>query len=191
MYRLLLTFNSTSLIIVIFFVKEQVTIQWSNKLSFVPDVVSYALYFCLPIIFTLISLILAKFLAKDSLEKTEKSIKSENGQEQTFKISKIIEVEQANNAFLPSYLGYFFVALSVPYYETLIFIFLVLFLFTFFSQTLYFNPLFLLFGYHFYYLTTVNRTKIFLITRKSLKNPDDINLPKLRRINNFTFIDLT
>ncbi|WP_458949216.1 hypothetical protein [Oceanobacillus sp. CAU 1775] len=171
--------------------KEQVTIQWSNKLSFVPDVVSYALYFCLPIIFTLISLILAKFLAKDSLEKTEKSIKSENGQEQTFKISKIIEVEQANNAFLPSYLGYFFVALSVPYYETLIFIFLVLFLFTFFSQTLYFNPLFLLFGYHFYYLTTVNRTKIFLITRKSLKNPDDINLPKLRRINNFTFIDLT
>ncbi|WP_205601849.1 hypothetical protein [Gracilibacillus thailandensis] len=155
-----------------------------------PDFVSYTLYFCLPIIFTFISLLLAKSLANDSLEKTEKNIKIENGREKTIKISKIIEVEQANNAFLPSYLGYFFVALSVPYFETLIFVFLVLFLFTFFSQTLYFNPLFLLFGYHFYYLTTINKTRIFLITRKSLKNPDDINLPKLRRINDFTFIDL-
>ncbi|MRI66619.1 hypothetical protein GH885_09690 [Gracilibacillus thailandensis] len=190
LYRLFLTFNSTSLIIVLFLVKEQVTIQWHNKLSYVPDFVSYTLYFCLPIIFTFISLLLAKSLANDSLEKTEKNIKIENGREKTIKISKIIEVEQANNAFLPSYLGYFFVALSVPYFETLIFVFLVLFLFTFFSQTLYFNPLFLLFGYHFYYLTTINKTRIFLITRKSLKNPDDINLPKLRRINDFTFIDL-
>lgn len=170
--------------------KEQVTIQWDNKLSFVPDFASYALYFCLPIAFTFISLLLAKLLAKDSLEKTEKKVRRENGQEQTIKRSKIIEVEQANNSFLPSYLGYFFVALSITNSETLTFIFLVLLLFTFFSQTHYFNPLFLLLGYHFYYLTTVNRTKIFLITRKSLKNPNDISLPELRRINDFTYIDL-
>jgi uncharacterized membrane protein len=171
-------------------VKVQATIPWCNKLSSLPDFFSYILYFCLPIFFTWISLLLAKSLAKDSLEKTEKSIKKENGQTQISKMSKVIEVEQANNAFLPSYLGYFFVALSIPYFETLIFIFLILFLFTFYSQTLYFNPLFLLFGYHFYYLTTVNKTKVFIITRKSLKNPDDINLPELRRINDFTFIDL-
>ncbi|MBT2639844.1 hypothetical protein [Bacillus sp. ISL-39] len=170
--------------------KEQAAIQWDNKLSFVPDFFSYILYFCLPIIFTQISLLLANLLSKDSLEKTERNIKKENGQIQTIKMSKVIEVEQANNAFLPSYLGYFFVALSINYFETLIFIFLILFLFTFYSQTLYFNPLFLLFGYHFYYLTTVNKTKVFIITRKSLKNPDDINLPELRRINDFTFIDL-
>ncbi|QTC41319.1 hypothetical protein I7V34_19980 [Bacillus sp. V3] len=170
--------------------KVQATIPWCNKLSSLPDFFSYTLYFCLPIFFTWISLLLAKSLAKDSLEKTEKSIEKENGQKQISKMSKVIEVEQANNAFLPSYLGYFFVALSIPYFETLIFIFLILFLFTFYSQTLYFNPLFLLFGYHFYYLTTVNKTKVFIITRKSLKNPDDINLPELRRINDFTFIDL-
>lgn len=190
MYRLFLTFNATSIIIVIFLVKVQATIPWCNKLSSLPDFFSYTLYFCLPIFFTWISLLLAKSLAKDSLEKTEKSIEKENGQKQISKMSKVIEVEQANNAFLPSYLGYFFVALSIPYFETLIFIFLILFLFTFYSQTLYFNPLFLLFGYHFYYLTTVNKTKVFIITRKSLKNPDDINLPELRRINDFTFIDL-
>ncbi|MEH7131410.1 hypothetical protein V7103_24880 [Neobacillus drentensis] len=170
--------------------KEQVTIKWHHKLSIIPDYVSYILYFLIPVFLTLISLLLANFLAKDSLEKTHKIIKKDNGEEQTVKTSKVIEVEQANNAFLPSYLGYFFVALSVPYFETLIFVFLVLFIFTFFSQTLYFNPLFLLFGYHFYYLTTINRTKVFLITRKILKDPNDIDLPNLKRINNFTFIDI-
>lgn len=167
--------------------KEQVTIPWKNGFSFIPDFFSYTLYFFVPIILTWVSLLLAKLLAQDSLEKTERI---DIGQAQPIKVSKVIEVEQANNAFLPSYLGYFFVALSIPYFETLVFIFMILFLFTFYSQTLYFNPLFLLFGYHFYYLTTVNKTKVFMITKKSLKNPNDINLPELRRINDFTFIDL-
>lgn len=176
LYRLLLTFNSTSLIIVVFLVKEKTFIDWGAKLSFIPGYISYLIYFSIPVILTYFSLLLAKFLAEDSLEK-------END------ISKIAEVEQANNAFLPSYLGYFFVALSVPYCETLIFVFFILFVFTFFSQTLYFNPLFLLFRYKFYYLTTANRIKIFLITKKSLKSPSDIDLPILKRINDFTFID--
>jgi len=175
-YRLYLTFNSTSLIIVVFLVKEKTTIDWPGKLSFLPDYVSYIIYFFVPVLLTYLSLLLAKFLDNDSLEK-------ENG------ISKIAEVEQANNAFLPSYLGYFFVALSVPYCQTLIFVFIILFVFTFFSQTLYFNPLFLLFRYHFYYLTTTNKIKIFLITKKSLKDPTNINLPALKRVNDFTFID--
>lgn len=178
-YRVFLTINSTSLLIVVFLVKEQYTFTWDAlhyKLTFIPDYVSHIIFFLVPVILTFISLLLAKYLEGDSLERV-------NGK------SKITEVEQANNAFLPSYLGYFFVALSVPYCETLVFIFAILCIFTFFSQTLYFNPLFLLFGYHFYYLTTTNRTKVFIITRKSIKNPDDIDLPNLKRINNFTFID--
>ncbi|CAM3931809.1 hypothetical protein [Mesobacillus zeae] len=185
-YRLFLTFNSTSLIIVIFLIKEQETIKWPQIMSFIPDYISYILYFLLPVFFTYLSLLLSRLLSNDSLEKSKKVIEKE----QTLELSKIAEVEQANNSFLPSYLGYFFVALSIPYFETLIIVFLLLFIFTFFSQTLYFNPLFLLFGFQFYYLTTINRTKIFLITRKSLKDPKDINLPNLKRINDFTFIDL-
>jgi hypothetical protein len=175
-YRLLLTFNSTSLIIVVFLVKVQTVIDWHPKLANIPSYFSYLIYFSIPVLLTYLSLILARFLSDDSLEKENK-------------ISKIAEVEQANNAFLPSYLGYFFVALSVPYGETLIFVFFILFVFTFFSQTLYFNPLFLLFGYKFYYLTTTNRIKVFLITKKTLKDPTDIDLPALKRINDFTFID--
>ncbi|WP_096156201.1 hypothetical protein [Bacillus sp. FJAT-45066] len=189
LYRLFLTFNSTSLIIVIFLVKEQETINWPHIMSFIPDYISYILYFLLPVSFTYLSLLLSRLLSNDSLEKSKKVIEKE-GKERTIELSKIAEVEQANNSFLPSYLGYFFVALSIPYFETLIIVFLLLFIFTFFSQTLYFNPLFLLFGFHFYYLTTINRTKIFLITRKSLKDPKNINLPNLKRINDFTFIDL-
>lgn len=181
LFRLFLTFNSTSLLIVVFGIKGQYIIEWeriSHRLTNMPDWLSYIIYFCIPIILTLISLWWSNLLDSDSLEKTNNK-------------SKVTDIEQANNAFLPSYLGYFFVALSVTSTETLWFIFAILFLFTFFSQTLYFNPLFLLIGFHFYYLTTTNRTKIFLITRKSLKNPDNIDLPRLKRINNFTFIDKT
>ena len=175
LYRMLLTFNSTSLLLVVFWIKEEYIIKWnllfSNKyLCDTPDWVSYILYFLLPIITTFISLWLSRFLDSDSVDNVE-------------------EVEQANNAFLPSYLGYFFVALSVASCNTLGYIFAILFVFTFFSQTLYFNPLFLLYRYHFYYLTTSNRVKIFVITRKILKKPSSINLQKLKRINNFTFID--
>ena len=101
----------------------------------------------------------------------------------------IKEIELANNAFLPSYLGYFFVALSVPNCSTLYFIFLILFIFTFLSQSLYFNPLFLFFGYHFYNITTSKNVKLFIITRQNINDPNEVEFEKLKRINNFTFID--
>ena len=144
----------------------------SPKLNVFPDYISYIVYFLIPVLLTFISLFIANALDNDSM-----------------KSGDIKEVEQANNAFLPSYLGYFFVALGIPYFDTLIFIFAILFVFTFLSQTLYFNPLFLIFGYHFYYLTTDNNIKIFIITKKQLKNLNGMSFDKLKRINNFTFID--
>jgi hypothetical protein len=38
-------------------------------------------------------------------------------------------------------------------------------------------------------VTTINRVKRLLITREKLNNPASIDLPKLKRINDFTFID--
>ncbi len=173
LFRLLLTFNATSLIIVIYLVKERFLLsEIFSKLNILPDYVSYIVYFLIPVLLTFISLFIANALDTDSM-----------------KTGDIKEVEQANNVFLPSYLGYFFVALSIPYFDTLIFVFAILFVFTFLSQTLYFNPLFLIFGYHFYYLTTDNNIKIFIITKKQLKDPSNISFDKLKRINNFTFID--
>lgn len=175
LYRLLLTFNATSLIIVVFLVKKQVLINGiSCYLEKIPNYISYIIYLLIPIGLTYLSLLIARFLSKDNI--SEGSISS---------------IEQANNAFLPSYLGYFFVALSVPYVKTLIFVFAILFIFTFLSQTLYFNPLFLVFGFHFYYLNTTNNVQLFIITKKELKEPKSIDIDQLRRINNFTFIDIS
>ena len=172
-----LTFNATSLILVVYMVKEQIVINSiSCYLANLPHWVSYVLYFSVPVIFTFLSLLLSNKLADDNIE-------AEEGK------SAIKDIEQANNAYLPSYLGYFFVALSVNCCDTLIFVFAILFLFTFLSQTLYFNPLFLVFGYHFYYLNTENNIKIFLITKRNLKDPRSLNFPNLKRINDFTFIE--
>lgn len=172
-YRLFLTFNASSLIVVLYLVKQEVVIsRWFAFTTGWPKCISYIIYGLVPVILTFLSLKLSRFLAKDSFDK-----------------GSIKEIEQANNAFLPSYLGYFFVALSVPRFDTLVFVFVLLFVFTFMSQTLYFNPLFLLYRYHFYYLTTNQNVKLFVITKKSLKIPIDIEFDKLRRINNYTFID--
>ncbi|MBU3715106.1 MAG: hypothetical protein FGM46_09200 [Ferruginibacter sp.] len=177
LFRLYLTLNATSLILVVYLVKEKKVINgWSCYFAGLPNYISYILYFAVTILLTFISLLLSNKLADDNIE-------DEKGK------SSIREIEQANNAYLPSYLGYFFVALSIPHCDALIFVFVVLFLFTFLSQTHYFNPLFLVFGYHFYYLTTVTSIKIFLISKRNLKNPSGLNFPNLKRINDFTFID--
>lgn len=177
LFRLFLTFNATSLILVVYLIKSQKSLNFLHPLlENLPHFISYAIYFGVPVLLTFFSLLLSRKLINESIE-------SENG------VSAIKEIEQANNAYLPSYLGYFFVALSVPHCDTLIFVFAILFLFTFLSQTLYFNPLFLIFGYHFYYLKTATNIKIFLITKKELKDPSNLNFPQLKRINDFTFID--
>ena len=177
LFRLFLTFNATSLILVVYLVKSQIVLNGIHPFVInMPHFVSYIIYFMIPILLTYLSLLFSNKLADDSID-------NEQG------TSAIREIEQANNAYLPSYLGYFFVALSVPHCDTLIFVFAILFLFTFLSQTLYFNPLFLVFGYQFYYLTTVNSVKIFLITKEKLKAPNNISFSKLKRINDFTFIN--
>jgi len=176
-FRLFLTFNATSLIIVIYLIKDQTVLNSLHPvIKNLPHYISYIGYLLIPIILTLFSLLISKCLTEDSIEALNN-------------VPIIKEVEQANNSYLPSYLGYFFVALSINFCDTLIFSYGILFVFTFLSQTLYFNPLFLIFGYHFYYITTSTNIKIFIITRRSLKNPDKLDFPKLRRINDFTFID--
>lgn len=100
------------------------------------------------------------------------------------------ECSLADGEFLPVYLGYFFVALSVSNIITMVAVFIIVFIFTFLSGTQYFNPIFLLFGYHYYHVLTDNGTKIFVIRRgRIIRNPKDIELVSLKRINDTTFIE--
>lgn len=175
-FRLLLTFNATSLLVIIFLVQKGYTLgHFFTKCSYLvelPNSISYIVYLLVPILLTVLSILLSSKLGKDS-----------------FDAGTVATIDHANNSFLPSYLGYFFVALSIDNWETLIFVYGVLFIFTFLSQALYFNPLFLLFGFEFYNITTRNGAAIFLISRHRYKVPSDIDIPLAFRINNYTFIE--
>lgn len=172
LFRLFLAFNSTSLLLVVYWIKSGITLPILPPCFHIPNYVSYLIYILGMLLLTYLSLLCSKFLGKDAMNQGD-----------------IENVEYANDAFLPSYLGYFFVALDVPNIETLCFVYPLIFVFTFLSQTLYFNPLFLVFGYHFYNLTTANNVRVFMITKKKFKDPKTISFPSLKRINDFTFID--
>ena len=175
-FRLLLTFNATALLIILFLIQKQITLikLWPDYtcLDILPNEASYLLYLAVPIVLTGLSIYISQWLETDD-----------------FKHGETSSIEHANNSFLPSYLGYFFVALSINTSETLLFVYGILFVFTFLSQALYFNPLFLLFGYEFYNITTKNGAAIFLISRHKYKTPNDIEIAKAYRINNYTFIE--
>ncbi|SMD01172.1 hypothetical protein [Pedobacter nyackensis] len=170
LYQLFLAFNSTWLIAVVFLVKEKYKFNFLNEF---PTYYSWVIFVLIPIILTAFSFLIAMRLPKDRLQS-----------------SSVKEIELANNNFLPTYLGYFFVSLGVNDVPTLVVVFMMIYVFTFLSQTLYFNPIFLLFGYHFYFIKTSGSVKIFLITRRQLKTPGENGFEKLRRINNYTFIEL-
>lgn len=170
-FRILLTFNATSLMLIVYQIRSPVllpSLEGPFKHLF------QAALILVPICLTGISIWASKWLSRDS-----------------FDSDSIQSIGHANNSFLPSYLGYFFVALSVPDLETLIYVYAVVFVFTYLSQALYFNPLFLLFGYNFYDATTKGGTSVFLISNSEYRNPRDVQIPIAHRINGFTFLERT
>lgn len=172
-FRLFLTFNATSLFVIVYLVNQgKVLGDFCSRLEFLPDLVSYAVYFLIPILLTGLSILLSGKLSGDLINS-----------------GGVKGIEQANNSFMPSYLGYFFVALSVQSCHIFIFVYILIFLFTYLSQTHYFNPIFLLFRFNFYYLTTDKEIRIFLITRSKLRDATDLEFKSLKRINDFTFIE--
>lgn len=176
-FRLLLTFNATSLLVIIFLVQKGYALDhfFPVLCPYLMDVSNYASYFIyllVPILMTWLSIVLCPKLGKDE-----------------FKSGAVVSIEHANNSFLPSYLGYFFVALSIGSAEALFFVYGILFVFTFLSQALYFNPLFLVFRFEFYNIVTSDGASIFLISRNKYKLPKDVVIETAYRINNYTFIE--
>lgn len=164
LYKFVLTLNATSWVIVIYAIKE----KWQQ--FGISIILIGAMMFLIPIILSLWSLHIAKQLGDDSL-------------------SGCREISLADNAFIPTYLGYFFVSLSVPDNITMIFMYLIIFVFTWLSQTQYFNPLYMLFGYHYYHVTTVQGTKIFVIAHGSvIRNREDMKFEKIKRVNDTTYL---
>lgn len=176
LFRLLLTLNATSLLVLVFVAKEGLHLvsifpafTW---LAIVPAWVSYLMYMIIPVALTKLIILVSVFLPK-----------------RNFEPGSITEIGHANNSFLPSYLGYFFVALSIPDVDVLIFVYALLFLFTYLSQALYFNPLFLVFGFQFYNIKTQNGAELFLISKENYKVPKEIDISSCRSINDYTLME--
>lgn len=165
LYRVLLDCNAISLFFVVYLIKEH------NSIMFMKLDISYAIYVAVIILFTGICLALSKLLPNEIIS------------------GGVKEVELADSSYLPSFLGYFFVALSITDKRTLVVMAVIIFIFTYYSQTLYFNPLFLLFGYKFYYITMENGMKLFVLSKKKIKNISGLEFNSLKRINDYTFID--
>lgn len=102
-------------------------------------------------------------------------------------LTKCTKFSLADNDYLPVYLGYSFVALSIDDIFTLLIIFLLI---TVLIMRLdaYFNPAFLVLGYHYYQVITEEGTEVFIICKDKERNPKRVYFKELRRINNRTYI---
>lgn len=152
----------------VYLIKEKIYFRLNIPISMH---ISYMLYIVLTVLMSGICLWMSRFLGNETIE------------------GGITDIETANNSYLPSYLGYFFVALSITDWSTLIWVGILILIFSFFSQTLYFNPMFFLFGYKFYNVTVDTGMKLFVISKKNITSIKDLKFTKLKRINNYTFID--
>ncbi len=166
LYRILLSFSSTVWIIVIFGFQQNW--HWGKCPRWGVDVI----LMLIPVVISFVSLKLVKPFS--TIEDSR---------------FQAAEIELADNEFLPTYLGYFFVALGINDYYVLVPVFIIILIFVCASQRHYFNPVFLFFGYHFYYVTTQRGTRILVIIKgKVINRTADLDLVTMRRINDTTFI---
>lgn len=166
LYRIILALNATSWMIVIYGIKSNWLFVANSRL------ITSLLLLVIPILLSIISLFLSKWFSVSNDRMTN---------------CKMIQL--ADNEFLPVYLGYFFVALSIPNLYTLWFVYCIVFCFSFLSQTQYFNPIFLLIGFHYYHIDTSKGTRIFVISHgKVIRSPEEINFERLKRVNDTTYI---
>lgn len=104
-------------------------------------------------------------------------------------VSNCENIDEVNNDFLANYLGYFFIGIGLDNCHTLVCIYIIVFIFTFASQTQFFNPMLLLIGYKYYYITTDKGTKIMIISRQTYRNAKELQTENLKRLSDTAFIE--
>ena len=183
LYRLLLYFYmaiaSTSLLPAVYFIKVS-TRLWNSRFEVLNIGLNLLAFLGVPILLSFLSLLWIKSQAVDSMT------------------NKVSEISPVNNDYLPVYLGYIFVSLSIPTSQaggidwvSLSVVYCLVCLFVTFSKSLCFNPIFILFGYGYYKVKTSNNVKVFVITKRRIrKNESEITFPNLRKINELVYLDM-
>lgn len=191
---LIVTMSSTSVIVPVYFIKIRYTffhfpdcIVVGEGLLFIIHVV---LYMAVPVILTLLGFgIMKKLGTNDELKRNNDS---------TEPIFRIIPAETSN---LPTYLGYFFIALSIPgvssldspeqpSWSTLFAVYFILNGLLALSEKSFFNPLVMV-RYNFYNVLVNNQVEILIISRKDINKNDgnEVEFPHLLKVTETIFID--
>lgn len=185
---------SLSLFVVVYMISHQKTIGFfvncwwgeseneclrgaAKSLNEISPLWSYTLYILLVIGLTWLVVLAFSHLDDDEMQ---------NG-------ASIKSVEDASWQFVPNYLAYFFVALSANDWYAVLIVFLIMLVLSYLSNTMIFNPLLVVFKYRYYLVTNQNNKRSLVITKRLL-NPapaNPISFPKLKRLNDNTFVELT
>lgn len=102
------------------------------------------------------------------------------------------EIKSIESVAMPTYIGLFVIALELtdnPLHEATAVLSLLLVLWGYFERVFYFNPIWLIFGYRFYEVKSSRNNTFTLITKQSdLKG--EKHFINLRRLNNYTFLEV-
>lgn len=102
----------------------------------------------------------------------------------------IERLDADNSGPLAMILAYVFVGLSIHNGWTLIAVMSFLIIFNLCGSSHIYNPLFYLFGYHYYYVTS-SKTKILVMTRTKYPLGADADFKQCGCLNDYTYIDLS
>lgn len=102
----------------------------------------------------------------------------------------IEQLDSDNSGFLAMIMAYVFVGLSIKNGWTLISVMLFLMIFNLCGSSHIYNPLFYLFGYRYYYVTS-SKTKILVMTRTKYPLGSDADFKRCGCLNDYTYIDLS
>lgn len=166
LYRLWLSINSTFWMISVFVINNNWSIngcpRWCSDLGLI----------IAPIISSFASIVLLKYFTYYESNDFE-----------------IDELELADNTLLPIYLGYFFVSLGLNNSYAFCWVYVIVVVFVFSTSSQYFNPVFIIFGYHFYFAKTKFGTKVFLILKgKVARASQEIEVNNIFRLNDSTYV---
>lgn len=165
LYKVFFTFTSTMWIIIIYGIDQ----KWSfiNQSRFLTAIFLMSIPFLLSLI-----LLLCIYLSKSA----------DN-------ISECQYINEANNDFIANYLGFFFIGIGLNNSYTLIFVYIIVFVLTFASQTQFFNPMFLVLRYKYYYVATSDGVNTMIISRKCYTKANELSTESLKRLSDTAFIE--
>ena len=154
--------------------------------KFVTQSITYIVY----MLYLIVLLVLSFFSIRFSFKYLDQDV---------IERAKVKEFEQANDFYLPIYLGYAFVAISLPTLKSFLLFFVLMLIVLARTRFFYFNPIFLVLGYRFYFIKQIDDSKILVISKKEIKTIDELfedsngdigDSIALTRINDFTFLIL-